>query len=182
MSDTWFILPNGDAANELFVAVPVKGPIKVTAEEVADRERLRDKIREHADKQKWHVHYDRLGEQLASVLQGYENIASNALAGAENVRDDMLTYLRSVVFVLETVVGEHLNHSQKNERIRGTIAVLEKHIHSLREEKFDFEQSTWRRNPDLFRWNERERHLREKVKTLQEQLRQAEVENDVPEF
>lgn len=171
-NECWYNLPNGDTARELEVTIPVKGRVLLPASAAQEMDRWRDRLLDCMKRRNWIVH-GTLDDMLASCLSGYDRTAADALAGAESVRDDMLAMLRSVVFVLETVVGDHISHFQKNERIRGAMAVLETHIQSLREERFNFHDSCWRRDRDLFRWNERERVLRQKVSELEEQLTAA---------
>ena len=122
------------------------------------------------------VHHGRLADMLASCLAGYRGTAADALNGAQHVRDDMLVMLRATALVLESIVGDHLNHSQKNERIRGAIGVLERSIESLRQEQFSFRDSVWRRDRDLFRWREPERQLRERIRELEAKI--TELLND----
>lgn len=131
--------------------------------------RLEKIVAEHQKRQRWYG-CGTVVDNVASVIEQYEQTARGALVGCESVRNDMLSMLRSVVFVLETVVCDHLNHSQKNERIRGAMSVLEMHIQSLREERFNFHDSLWRRDRDLFRWSEGERNLRDKVRSLEHEL------------
>lgn len=168
----WYNLPNGEAATELEVTIPVKGRVLLPASAAQELDQFRDRLRKDMENRRW-ITYGTLGEMLATCIASYERIAADALAGANSVRDDMVAMLRSVVFVLETVVSDHLNHSQKNERIRGAMAVLERHIHSLREEAFNFHESCWRRERDLFRWSEPERRLRQRISELEEQLKAA---------
>lgn len=171
-SGCWFNLPNGETARELEVTVPVKGRILLNAEIAREFDDWRSQLIESMEKQKWALNGS-LSSMLTSCIGGYEHIAADALAGAGSVRDDMLVMLRSVQFVLETVVGDHLNHRQKNERIRGCMGVLERHIESLREERFEFRHSVWKRHHDLFRWDEPERRLRQKIQELEQQLVEA---------
>lgn len=172
----WFNLPNGETAKELEVTIPVKGRKLCSANIMEEVDQWRDLMHESMKKRGF-INHGRLGDMLAACLAGYEGVAADALNGASHVRDDMLVMLRSVVFVLETVVGDHLNHFQKNERIRGAIGVLERHIQSLREERFNFRGSTWRRDRDLFHWDEPERRLREKIRELEGKLRAEQDEN-----
>jgi hypothetical protein len=180
VSDALFVLPDGETARELEVMIPVRGHVKCPASLMEEVDQFRDLLNEHQDKQRWSVH-GRLRDRLASVIAGYERIAADALEGASQVRADMLTFLRSVVFVLETIEGDHISHHEKNARIRGAIAVLEKHIGSLRDERFNFSDSVWRRSQDLFRWDGAERRLRDRVKELEAEvteLRQRTASND----
>lgn len=166
----WFNLPDEQTAKELEVTIPVKGRILVSAEIALEMDQFRDLLIESMEKQRWTMH-GRLKDMLASCISGYERIASEALHGAQSVRDDMLVMLRAVVIVAESIVGDHLNHGQKNERIRGLIGVLERSIESLRQEQFSFRGNVWRRDRDLFQWNEPERKLRERISELESQLK-----------
>jgi hypothetical protein len=172
MMECWFNLPNDTTATELDVTIPVKGRVKVSADIAREMDEWRDLLLEYMRKQKLTVH-GRLRDMLASCLSGYEGIASEALHGAQSVRDDMLVMLRAVVIVAESIVGDHLNHGQKNERIRGMIGVLERSIDSLRQEQFRFHGNVWRRDRDLFAWNEPERRLRDRISELERQLSDA---------
>ena len=120
--DCWFNLPNGETAQELPVTIPVKGQVVFSAAIAREIDEWKDLLVESMRKQKWTTH-GRLRDMLASCLSGYEGIASEALHGAQSVRDDMLVMLRAIVIVAESIVGDHLNHGQKNERIRGMIGV-----------------------------------------------------------
>ena len=167
--DCWFNLPNGETAQELPVTIPVKGQVVFSAAIAREIDEWKDLLVESMRKQKWTTH-GRLRDMLASCLSGYEGIASEALHGAQSVRDDMLVMLRAIVIVAESIVGDHLNHGQKNERIRGMIGVLERSIESLRQEQFRFHGPLWRRGRDLFQWDEPERRLRERISELERQL------------
>jgi hypothetical protein len=169
-SGCWFNLPDGTTAKEMEVTIPVKGRISVPASIAVDFDRWRCLLLESMRKQSFST-IGTLDEMFRGCLIGYENLVRHALAGSESVRNDMHVMLRSVVFVLETVVTEHINHTQKNDRISGAIALLERHIARLREEQFDFHGYAWQRGPDLFRWNETERRLRERVRDLEGELR-----------
>lgn len=166
----WFNLPSGQTATRLDVTIPVKGRVECPASIMSEVDEWRDMLRKSMEKRGF-IHHGRLADMLASCLAGYEGVAAEALNGASGVRDDMLVMLRSVVFVLETVVGDHLSHFQKNERIRGAMGVLERHIQSLREERFNFRGSVWRRDRDLFQWDEPERRLRDKVRELEQRIK-----------
>lgn len=169
MNGTWFNLPNGGTATELEVTVPVVGRVKVTSGQVADLEQLKQTIVQYQEKIGYRLH-GTLNEMLRSCLNNQERQAAEALEGAKSVRDDMLVYLRAACIVAESICSEHLNHSQKNERIRGLIGCIERSIQGLREEKFNFKESLWRRGRDLFRWDENERYLRERVQELEAEL------------
>jgi len=175
MSDCWFNLPNDETAAELEVTIPVKGRVKMPASVIQEVDQFRDLLNQSMEKQKWVMH-GTLPEMLQSCLSGYERVASDALHGAESVRDDMLVMLRAVSLTMQAVICDHLNHGQKNERIRGILSLVEMNIQSLRQERFDFHGSTWQRAPDLFLWKERERDLREKIDRLERELLEARTE------
>lgn len=163
--------------------MPVKGNVKITANIAHEMDQWRDLLHEHMEKQRWSV-YGTLREMLASCLSGYERIAADALNGAASVRDDMLIMLRAAVLVCESIEGDHLNHSQKNERIRGLMGVLERAAHKLREERFNFSGSAWQRGFDVFRQDWPERRLREKIEQLEARILEldpkAKPETDEP--
>jgi hypothetical protein len=147
----------------------IRTPLKDFQENKEEHERLSETIKHHEDKHSQRLH-GRLPDRLEQVLALYERIAVDALTGAESVRDDMLVYMRSISFMLQTVIADHISHAEKGARVRGVIAVVEQHIDSLRNERFDFHNSSWRRSPDLFRWNENERRLRDQIRELQKLL------------
>lgn len=180
MGSCLFELPGGATICELDVVLPDGTRVRVPASLAQEMHEWREDLHESMRKQGW-TSYGTLAEELRSCLSGYERIAENALAGASSVRDDMVTMLRSVVLVLETVGVDYLNHFQKNERIRGVMAVLERHIHSLREERFSFRDSLWRRERDLFSWREPERRLREKIDELEAQLAEFRKQHGIEE-
>lgn len=168
-------MPDGQTATALEVTVPVVGRVTVRADTAADVGRLEERLNAEL-RELHHSPFGTIDSKLDSVIQCYRSLAANAITGAESVRDDMLVFLRATVIVAETVVNEHLNHSQKNERIRGLIGVLERSIASLRDEKFTFHDSMWRRGRDLFAWNETERRLRERVQELEAQVKTAQAD------
>lgn len=53
-------------------------------------------------------------------------------------------------------------------------------VESLRKEQFNFRGSVWRRERDLFRWDENERRLRDKITELEQRLAGVSAE-EVPE-
>lgn len=167
--EPWFNLPGGETARELELTVPVRGRVRFRAEDAAEVEALREMLADSMRKS-GHVHHGRLSSMLASCVSQHEQTASAALAGAEQVRDDVLCYLRSVAFAIETATCDHTSHAEKNARLRGILALLERHIQSLREEKFNFRDALWRRSPDLFAWREPERRLRERVRELEAEV------------
>ena len=179
MDGCWFNLPDGQTATSLEVTVPVHGRVPVTADSVADMDEWRRMMIKSMEGNGF-IHHGRLTDMLAGVISNYEQIARDALSGAEWVRNDMLVFLRAAVIVAESIIGDHLNHGQKNERIRGLVGVLEKSIESLRAEQFDFRGRSWRRGHDLFRWNENERKLRERIQELESQLKVPDKEDGSP--
>jgi len=168
-ADCWFNLPDGEIADELEVTVPVKGRVKIDAKSIKHFDEFRDYVIESMTKQKWILH-GTLPEMMRSCITGYERIASDALAGAESVRDDMIVMMRAMLIVVQSILGDHLNHSQKNERLRALMTVVEMNIKALRDEKFRFHGTTWNRCPDLFQWKERDRDLRETIDKLKSEL------------
>ncbi|MDE2107072.1 MAG: hypothetical protein KGL39_58235 [Patescibacteria group bacterium] len=170
-SDSVFVLPDGTAVPELEISIPVKGRVKVRASQFEERDILNDRVSEHEEIVRYHL-VAPLPQRLASVLEHYKRIASDALEGSKSVRDDMLVYFRAMVIVLQSIVDDHLNHTQKNERINAAIGVVERSISSLRNESFNFADSTWRRSPDLMRWDGPERRLRERVRDLEAQIKE----------
>lgn len=171
----WFNLPDGGTARELEVSVPVKGRILVPATIAIEMDDWRELLNAAMKKQRYCCN-GTLRDTLASCLTGYETIASDALHGAASARDDMLVMLRAAILVCESIEGEHLNHHQKNERIRGLIGVLEKSIQRLRQERFDFSGSAWQRGFDICRHDGPERRLRDRITALEQQLRETGTE------
>jgi len=157
--ECWFNLPDGQTARELEVTVPVKGQVKLPASVALEIDEWRDLLREHMQKQRWTC-FGTLKEMLATCLAGYQRTTEDALHGAASFRDDVLVMLRAAILVCESIEGDHLNHGQKNERIRGLVGVLERSIHRLRDMRFDFSGAAWQRGFDVCRWDGPERRLR----------------------
>lgn len=92
---------------------------------------------------------DSLDRRVDRVIRHYQNIATSQLTGSKKFRDEMLTYLRALAMILETV-GNAGTHAEKAARLRGVVELLESTIQKLWEVEFDFQWAHWR-EPDVFR-------------------------------
>lgn len=133
-------------------------------------EEIERSIREHAKEAKASSHGP-LKQVLEGLIRSYEVLASQALRGAESTREDMLVWMRGIAVCLESQVEAHLNHSQRKERLRAALEVIEGAVHHLRNMQFDFSGRAWDRGFDTFRWQGPEKRLREENQRLRDEIR-----------
>jgi hypothetical protein len=98
-------------------------------------------------------------------LRHYEDKAVSALRDTKQFRDDMLTYFRALVIVLD-MTGNAATHAEKNARLRGAVELLEQMAERLRLE-IVFSHFHWR---DAFASDWPTRRLLERVHELEREL------------
>lgn len=180
----FFVLPDGSSTETVQIVVPVTGRIDLKVTDAINLKAIEDYLKKQQSMLRCHL-ASNLAAQVEHVVELYRDKATEALVGAKQFRDDALTYFRSIVFLLETAVNDHVSHAEKNARLRGVIVVLECHIQRLRQEQFDFGTSCWRQHYDVFRYSETERllhqQLRETKERCEELTRQLEsLSHDAP--
>lgn len=134
-----------------------------------------EEIRTVLDEYSEHTHYHHGGayhDQVKATIEHFKDSAIQALAGAKATRDDMLTYFRAIVIVVESALAA-ATHKEKDARLRGVIDVLERTLHKLHQMQFDFSYRIWDK-PDVFRSDYPTRDLMERIRALESRLGELE--------
>lgn len=115
-----------------------------------------------------------LGKVVESIVQHYHDLAVRQLSRTKEFRDDMLTWLRAIAIVLDSV-SRAATHKEKDSRLRGAIDVIEGAISGLRRESFEIKSGSGSYFPfdDVFRSDYPTRELIERIRELETQLKEA---------
>lgn len=133
----------------------------------AEWEEIQQVLDEYGEKTHWH-HGGAYHDQVKGTIEHFKDSAIQALAGAKATRDDMLTYFRAIVIVIESALAA-ATHKEKDARLRGAIDVLERALHKLHQMQFNFSYRIWDK-PDVFRSDFPTRDLMERIHTLEQRL------------
>lgn len=146
-----------------WATLPTFGPTD-PATQLAEVEAL---IKSHQKKCTF-THYGSAAERVKYVLREYEDKAVSALRDTKQFRDDMLTYFRALVIVLETT-GNASTHAEKAARLRGAIEILEQVVDRLRRKDLEtvFSHFHWR---DAFASDWPTRRLMERIHDLEREI------------
>jgi hypothetical protein len=137
----------------------------------AEWEEIRVVLNEYSERTHWH-HGGGYHDQVRGTIEHFKDSAIQALAGAKATRDDMLTYFRALVIVIESALAA-ATHKEKDARLRGAIDVLERTLHSLHKMQFDFSYRIWDK-PDVFRSDYPTRDMMERIHALEHRLAELE--------
>lgn len=94
-------------------------------------------------------HMLNLYSAVQNAILNYKNRELSAFTKLKSFKDDVLTYLRAITLVAETV-GNGGTHKEKDARMRGLISQIESAIQRVRTEDKHLFNYYWG-NPDLFR-------------------------------
>jgi hypothetical protein len=125
-----------------------------------------------------HLEYRHTEEFLPLILeQAFRNLQNkeqNSLLKLKRFQDDILTFLRAIALVADSV-GNAATHREKNSRMRGLIGQIESAIQKVRDGYEDLLTRYWYDKPDLFRsdypvlqYIQKSRQLEEELKALKE--------------
>lgn len=159
--------PHTPESSHSWATLPTFGAQDV-GEQLAEVENL---IRAHQQKTNYHQGFGTAAERVKTVLRTYEDKAIGALRDTKQFRDDMLTYFRALVIVLE-MTGQAATHAEKGARLRGAVELLEQMIERLRRTDFEIVFSHFRWN-DAFASDWPTRRLLERVHELERELQEA---------
>lgn len=136
--------------------------------ETNELEQIETLIREHSDKLRYHQGFGSNAERVRTILRHYEDKASDALRNTKQFRDDMLTYFRALIIVLD-MTGNAATHAEKNARLRGAVELLERMVEQLRRHDLEimFSHFQWR---DAFGSDWPTRRLQERINDLESEL------------
>lgn len=149
-----------------WATLPTFGP-QDPATQLAEVERL---IKSHQEKTNYFQGFGSAAERVKSVLRTYEDKAVSALRDTKRFRDDMHSYFRALVIVLE-MTGQASTHAEKGARLRGAIELLEQMIERLRRNDLEtvFSHSHWR---DAFASDWPTRRLMDRVHELEAEVKE----------
>lgn len=129
---------------------------------------IEELIREHSDKLRWHQGFGSPAEKVKALLRHYEDKATDALSNTKQFRDDMLTYFRALIIVLD-MTGNASTHAEKGARLRGAIELLEHMVGQLRRKDLEimFSHFQWR---DAFASDWPTRRLTDRIHELEAEI------------
>jgi hypothetical protein len=131
-----------------------------------------------------HLEYRHTEEFLPLILeQAFRNLQNkeqNSLLKLKRFQDDILTFLRAIALVADSV-GNAATHKEKSARMRGLIAQIESAIQKVRNGYEDLLTRYWYDKPDLFRSDYPVLQYIQKSRQLEEELK-ALKEGRTPEF
>jgi hypothetical protein len=133
-------------------------------------------IEAHSDKLRYHQGFGSLAERVNALLRHYEDKATSAISNTKQFRDDMLTYFRALIIVLD-MTGNASTHAEKAARLRGAIELLERMVEQLRRRDLEimFSHFQWR---DAFASDWPTRRMQERINDLESEL--AALKNPPP--
>jgi hypothetical protein len=126
---------------------------------------IEELIREHSDKLRYHQGFGSHADRVRALLRWYEEKATSALSNTKQFRDDMLTYFRALIIVLD-MTGNASTHAEKGARLRGAIELLEHMVARLRRKDLEimFSHFQWR---DAFASDWPTRRLTDRIHELE---------------
>lgn len=128
-------------------------------------------IKSHRDKLGIHFSGDE-AEQIGSLFNRYHEIATEALREQKQFNDDLATYLRALVLVLDMTANAS-THGEKNARLRGAIELLESAIGKVRDHQFGIAFCSRRFSSDVFRSDYPTRQFVDRIHQLEQELEQT---------
>lgn len=133
--------------------------------------RLDALVRKHEETQRTFRSGD-LAVRAEAVLTHYQDLAVAHMAGVDAFRQDVLTYFRALVLLVESVANA-FTHAEKAARLRGLVELLETAIDRVRKERLDFAFTRFG-GPDLWRSDFPVREFVRRIRELEEKLAAAE--------
>lgn len=116
-------------------------------------------------------------DRVAALVSDYETIAARATQRLADFRSDVLTYLRAISLLTESVASAG-THKEKDATLRAVLRLLESSITKVRDESGRF-GSDWR-NPDIFASDYPVMKYIEQIRKLEAENKKLKGEPDTP--
>jgi len=137
-----------------------------------------EKIVEEQEKEFSGRYGGELHKRLLYVIRNYQAATRDSLAASKAVRDDVLTYLRAIALIVQSV-GNSSTHREKDARVRGLVEILESAIKTLVNQDFKL-TSSWHSRGDIFKCDYPVREYHQQIYQLQQQVEQLGTKLGLP--